>query len=69
MANGVLEKYKGPDGEYSNVPKDHIPFQRIGDEKDMGGTMLYLASRAGAYNNGNVTVVDGGRLSTFPSVF
>ncbi|KAI0898833.1 NAD(P)-binding protein [Annulohypoxylon nitens] len=49
--------------------KDQIPLERPGDEKDLGGTILYLASRAGAYNNGTVIVTDGGRLTTFPSTF
>ncbi|RYO99998.1 hypothetical protein DL763_001129 [Monosporascus cannonballus] len=43
--------------------------ERPGDEKDMAGAILYLASRAGAYCNGAVIVSDGGRLGTFPSTF
>lgn len=49
------------------VPTTMIPMGRFGDEKDMGGTILYLASKAGSYCNGVVVVVDGGRLNTFPS--
>lgn len=41
----------------------------MGDAQDMAGTVLYLVSRAGAYLNGNVTVLDGGRLGTFPSTY
>ncbi|KAJ9133083.1 NAD(P)-binding protein [Pleurostoma richardsiae] len=44
-----------------------VPLGRMGDEADMAGSILYLASRAGAYCNGNIIVVDGGRLGTFPS--
>lgn len=44
-----------------------IPLQRMGDEQDMAGTLLYLASRAGGYANGSVVTIDGGRLSKFPS--
>ncbi|EPE04924.1 rhamnolipids biosynthesis 3-oxoacyl [Ophiostoma piceae UAMH 11346] len=44
------------------IDKKTVPIGRIGDEKDMGGTVLYMVSRAGAYLNGNVIVVDGGRL-------
>jgi NAD(P)-dependent dehydrogenase (short-subunit alcohol dehydrogenase family) len=40
----------------------------MGDEYDMAGQILYLASRAGAYLNGNTIVVDGGRLGRFPSM-
>ena len=35
---------------------------RSGDDKDMAGITLFLASRAGAYANGAVVVVDGGVL-------
>ncbi|KAK4130960.1 NAD(P)-binding protein [Trichocladium antarcticum] len=51
------------------VPLDRriVPAGRMGDEVDMAGQILYLASRAGAYLNGNTIVVDGGRLGTFPS--
>ncbi|RYP43366.1 hypothetical protein DL768_009960 [Monosporascus sp. mg162] len=43
--------------------------ERPGDEQDMAGAILYLASRAGAYCNGAVIVSDGGRLGNFPSTF
>ncbi|KAF4122716.1 Short-chain dehydrogenase [Geosmithia morbida] len=52
-----------------DMPKSAVPLGRMGDEKDMSGTALYLASRAGAYVNGDVLLVDGGRLGLFPSVF
>ncbi|KAJ2979206.1 hypothetical protein NUW58_g7263 [Xylaria curta] len=51
------------------IPKSKIPLERVGDEQDMGGAILYLASRAGGYCNGTVVVTDGGRLTTFPSTF
>jgi 2-dehydro-3-deoxy-D-gluconate 5-dehydrogenase len=34
----------------------------VGSEEDNGGTILYLASRAGEYLNGHVVVLDGGWL-------
>jgi NAD(P)-dependent dehydrogenase (short-subunit alcohol dehydrogenase family) len=52
-----------------NVPAAAVPMRRLGDEKDMAGTLLYLASRAGAYTNGAVVTVDGGRLGNFPAAF
>ncbi|KAM0820011.1 hypothetical protein AB5N19_05829 [Seiridium cardinale] len=55
--------------EKGGIGKNMIPLCRAGDESDMGGTILYLASRAGAYCNGTVIVSDGGRLGTFPSTF
>ncbi|KAK3381585.1 hypothetical protein B0H63DRAFT_209196 [Podospora didyma] len=50
-----------------SVDKTSIPLGRMGDDLDMAGQILYLASRAGAYCNGNTILVDGGRLGTFPS--
>lgn len=52
-----------------SVPKEMVPMQRMGDTQDMAGVMLYLASRAGAYCNGSVIIVDGGRLGNFPTTW
>lgn len=46
-----------------------IPAGRAGKEEDIGGAILYLASKAGAYLNGTVLVVDGGRLGTLVSTY
>lgn len=56
---GLKEKY----------PRDFLPQERNGDEKDIAGAMLFLASRAGAYINGNVLLTDGGRLSVLPATY
>ncbi len=69
MSAPILQAFGGSPGEPLFVPKAMIPVGRIGDALDMGGTMLYLASRAGAYCNGNIMVVDGGRLGAFPSSY
>lgn len=45
------------------------PSERTGSEEDFAGTILYLASRAGAYINGETLVTDGGRLSQLPAVY
>jgi len=45
------------------------PSGRTGSEEDFAGTVLYLASRAGAYLNGETLVTDGGRLSQLPAVY
>jgi NAD(P)-dependent dehydrogenase (short-subunit alcohol dehydrogenase family) len=50
-------------------PASVIPEQRMGDEQDIAGAILFLASRAGAYCNGNVLVTDGGRLSVTPASY
>jgi NAD(P)-dependent dehydrogenase (short-subunit alcohol dehydrogenase family) len=42
---------------------EHIPLARPGTPEDIAGTVLYLASRAGAYCTGSVITVDGGLLS------
>jgi len=39
-----------------------IPQGRLGDEADMAGVALYLASRAGAWVTGSVIKIDGGTL-------
>ena len=46
-----------------------VPMERFGTVEDMGGLILYLASRAGAYANGGVFLSDGGRLGLFPSTY
>ncbi|RYP70202.1 hypothetical protein DL771_005589 [Monosporascus sp. 5C6A] len=40
-----------------------IPSRRFGGDEEMGGSLLYLASRAGSYCNGLILINDGGRLS------
>jgi NAD(P)-dependent dehydrogenase (short-subunit alcohol dehydrogenase family) len=57
---------KNPSGVY---PRDYLPAERVGDLKDMAGTILFLASRAGGYVNGNVLLTDGGRVSILPSTY
>jgi len=41
---------------------DRCPLGRFGDSEDMAGVAIYLASRAGAYVNGEVIRVDGGTI-------
>jgi len=49
--------------------KTFLPAERLGNEDDMGGTVLYLASKAGAYCNGLILVIDGGRLCILPGSY
>lgn len=51
------------------MSKTEIPAERTGSDEDMAGTVLYLASRAGAYLNGLSLLIDGGRLSVLPSTY
>ncbi|KAK7402566.1 hypothetical protein QQX98_011671 [Neonectria punicea] len=50
-------------------PKSLVPEERPGDAQDIAGAVLFLASRAGGYINGNVLVTDGGRLGVVPSTY
>ncbi|XHG03955.1 hypothetical protein AWENTII_007239 [Aspergillus wentii] len=49
--------------------REQFPAERFGDEEDMSGVILFMASRAGAYMNGNVVLVDGGSLSVMPATY
>lgn len=72
MSAPIVDLYGGGEGAPSgtvSVPAAAVPMRRLGDEQDMAGTLLYLASRAGAYTNGAVVTVDGGRLGNFPAAF
>ncbi|PFH54038.1 hypothetical protein AMATHDRAFT_136157 [Amanita thiersii Skay4041] len=46
-----------------------VPLRRVGTPEDMAGAILFLASRAGAYVNGSVWLVDGGRVGTVASTY
>ncbi|KAF2098192.1 dehydrogenase with different specificitie [Rhizodiscina lignyota] len=53
----------GKDGTQEGAfPANFIPAEKTGDDQDMAGAILYLTSRAGAYLNGNILVIDGGRM-------
>jgi len=51
------------------VDANTVPLERYGTAEDMGGLVLFLTSRAGAYVSGGVHVTDGGRLGLFASSF
>lgn len=72
LSDALISQFvdKGTDPTTEGVlPKTHTPAQRTGSEDDMAGTVLYLASRAAAYLNGNITVIDGGRTSQLPASY
>ncbi|KAF2765247.1 NAD(P)-binding protein [Teratosphaeria nubilosa] len=64
----AVAKGKKPEEEGA-VSKQNIPAERLGCYQDMAGTVLYLASAAGAYVSGNVQVIDGGRLCNLPATY
>ncbi len=43
--------------------KEQIPIKRAGKMEDIGGTVIYLCSRAGSYVTGVVLPLDGGILT------
>lgn len=64
----IIDKTKNlfQEGVFSRA---YQPAERAGSEEDMGGLMLYMASRAGAFLNGSVMLVDGGKLATMPATY
>lgn len=66
MSGPLIKSFQLPDG---SVPPEMVPVGRLGEEKDMAAAILSLASQGGAYYNGNVVIVDGGRLQLAPATF
>jgi NAD(P)-dependent dehydrogenase (short-subunit alcohol dehydrogenase family) len=46
--------------DHADEVAKRIPARRIGDEEDMAGLAIFLASRAGDYVVGNAIAIDGG---------
>lgn len=57
MTTAVKKAFEETDGV---MPRTLVPQQRMGNEEEMAGTVLYLASKAGGYCNGNIMIIDGG---------
>ncbi|OAL57413.1 NAD(P)-binding protein [Pyrenochaeta sp. DS3sAY3a] len=55
LANGLIENLGG-----RQELEEYNPRKRLGEPDDIAGVMLYLASPAGAYVNGEDIAVDGG---------
>ncbi|KAI8953830.1 hypothetical protein F4801DRAFT_87745 [Xylaria longipes] len=78
MTDGVMasfDKFPGIEGyeEYFTgarvLTADQAPAERSGSEEDFAGAILFLASRAGAYVNGECLLSDGGRLAQLPATY
>ncbi len=54
--------FKAIPGLYDAVI-EKIPAHRLGSAEDIGGAVIFLCSRAGAYLSGSITALDGGLLS------
>ncbi|KAL2167200.1 hypothetical protein VTG60DRAFT_1612 [Thermothelomyces hinnuleus] len=67
MASNMIGS-RDPSTERVNDPH-FIPARRFGGDEEMAGQLLYLASRAGAYTNGCVLLVDGGRSAVMRSSY
>lgn len=68
LAEGLFNKAEDPSVEGA-FPKSFIPAERLGGTSDIAGFVLYVASQAGAYLNGNIMVLDGGRMSQVPNTY
>ncbi|KAI8950856.1 hypothetical protein F4801DRAFT_601682 [Xylaria longipes] len=58
-----------PITEEGAFSRAYQPAERAGSESDMTGTIIYLASQAGAFMNGSILLVDGGKLATMPATY
>jgi len=52
--------YRLDDPDSRKMVEASVPRRRIGSPEDIAGTVIFLASRAGAYTTGSVIPVDGG---------
>lgn len=52
--------YRLADPENRKMVENAVPRRRIGSPEDIAGTVIFLASRAGAFTTGTVVPVDGG---------
>ncbi|KAL9188983.1 hypothetical protein ACHAXT_011473 [Thalassiosira profunda] len=62
MSAGLSTWTKAEGDDMAAEVAKSIPLGRMGDEHDMGGTCVYLASRAGAWCTGVILNCDGGSV-------
>ena len=66
---GDVEGHGGAFAGARAMPSDRSPAERTGSEQDIAGIILFMASQAGAYLNGETMLTDGGRLAQLPAVY
>jgi len=66
MTANVAKQHESTGGV---MPRELVPQQRMGNEEEMAGTVLYLASKAGGYCNGSVMLIDGGFLANHAGTY
>lgn len=67
MTQGMLSMISKSDPcKEGAIASTYIPLERAGNESDIAGLILFLASKAGAYISGAEMVTDGGMLSVPP---
>ncbi|KAK5133406.1 hypothetical protein LTR08_007745 [Meristemomyces frigidus] len=72
LAAGLIARVtmkKDDPTEEGAFEKEFQPAERVGKTEDMAGTVLYMASAAGAFMNGNITVLDGGSMGQLPATY
>lgn len=69
MDEFTLEGHEGAFAGARKMEPKESPAERTGTEEDFAGLILFLASRAGAYLNGEAMLTDGGRLSQLPATY
>lgn len=50
-------------------PVSEVPAGTQGSYEDMASLILFMVGKSGTYHNGNVQVIDGGRLSVMPATY
>ncbi|KAK4549415.1 hypothetical protein LTR36_006412 [Oleoguttula mirabilis] len=66
---GGVEGHGGAFADAHVMAADRSPAERTGSEQDFAGVVLFMASQAGAYLNGETLVTDGGRLAQLPATY
>ena len=60
IAPGLFPSNMAGDAEFHQTVAASCPIERIGNEGDMAGIAIFLASRASAFMTGEVIKIDGG---------